>query len=532
VKFATQIINRVWLGGQLLAHRRFNAALAKPRHCQESILGSYIKANAATEFGRRHDFAHIRSVGDFQQRVPLSNYDDYTAAIARIGNGERNVLSTSPVRMLEPSSGSTSARKLVPYTAQLQTEIRRAIAPWLVDLARSVPSIRNGRSYWAITPTTGHELEAGSATEPVPVGFDSDSAYLGGWLAWMTSRVLLNCEDLSLVSDIGEFRRLTLLRLLAAPDLRLISVWHPTFFVLLLDELVASWPALLRDLETGVRPAGPVRGVSPNRARARKLAGVDPHYPESIWPELAVVSCWGDGHAARDCAALARYFPGTMIQSKGLLATEACISIPFAEKKPLAIRSHFFEFIDANENAKTSWELDQGESYSVVVTTGSGFCRYRLHDRIVVDGFVKSTPSIRFVGKEDSVSDLRGEKLSEAFVAGILGRLLPTLAPDAGFAMLAPSITAAMPRYTLFVDSDYACDDKMRIQLESELERNPNYAHCVHLGQLGSVGILRVGADATERYVERLRNRGQRLGVIKPIALSPLTDWEEILVEA
>jgi hypothetical protein len=518
MSLAAALVNRIWLAAQLPAYRHYRAALAEPRRCQEAILRRYLTANAATEFGMRHGFARIRSLTDFQRNVPLSTFDDYSEAVEQIGRGERDVLSASPVRMLEPSSGSTSARKLVPYTAALQAEFRRAIAPWLIDLVRTLPSLRNGRSYWSITPAQAqpqpqpecafdderaherpheteheHERECDGKTEHrnVPVGFDSDAAYLGGWLAWLTSRALLDCKDLGQVRDLSEFRRLTLLRLLAARDLRLISVWHPTFFSL--------------------------------------LGSCDPRVPASIWPKLALLSCWGDGHAARDCSALARRIPRVVVQSKGLLATEACVSIPFAGQKPLAIRSHLFEFLDVNENAKMSWELELGESYSVVVTTGGGFYRYRLRDRVMVDGFVEATPSIRFVGKEDSMSDLCGEKLSEAFVADILERLLRALAPDAGFAMLAPSMTSARPRYLLFLESELAHGDELQAALESELARNPNYAHCVRLGQIEPVGVLRVGRDAAARYVDRMQIQGRRLGAIKPVALSPLMEWEQTL---
>jgi hypothetical protein len=61
--------------------------------------------------------------------------------------------------------------------------------------------------------------------------------------------------------------------------------------------------------------------------------------------------------------------------------------------------------------------------------------------------------------------------------------------------------------------------------LEAELALNPNYAHCVRLGQLRSAAVARVDAAAAGRYLERLRQSGRRLGNIKPAALSTLTGW-------
>lgn len=521
---SARLVNRLWLGAARPSHARFRAALRQPRRAQEAILARCLEANARSEFGRRHRFDTIRTIGEFQARVPLSSYDDYADAIERIRAGAPGVLTAERVELLEPSSGSTRAAKLIPYTRELQGELRRAVAPWLADLARTEPAILDGVSYWSITPAAP-ALESRDAA--VRVGFDTDSAHLGGWLASLTRRALLDCDDLRHISDIAEFRRLTLLRLIGARDLRLISVWHPTFLTLLLDAMIAAWPALLRDLATGVPAADAVRGVRADPARARELDAADPDDVQTIWPDLAIVSCWGDGHAAAACAALAARVPRVHVQPKGLLATEACVSLPFAGSRPLAIRSHFFEFIDARGNVETAAELEDGATYSVVVTTGGGLYRYRLDDRIVVEGRLEQTPCIRFIGKQDCISDLRGEKLNEAFVAEILGRLLPTLAPGAAFAMLAPELESTTPRYALFIESVGRLDATLQARLETELARNPHYAHCVRLGQLAPVAIERVPAGAAERYLERLRGAGRRLGDIKPTALSPLAGWRE-----
>ena len=71
----------------------------------------------------------------------------------------------------------------------------------------------------------------------------------------------------------------------------------------------------------------------------------------------------------------------------------AIVTIPFAGRHPLAIGSHFFEFIDANGCARLAHQLERGVDYTVVVTTGGGLYRYRLADRVSVDGWCAATPS-------------------------------------------------------------------------------------------------------------------------------------------
>jgi GH3 auxin-responsive promoter len=525
MKLAASLINTAWVAAQYHGYRQFQQALRRPELEQQARLFHYLRSNASTTFGRRYSFGTIRSVAEFQERVPLSIYDDYESAVADIRAGVPNVLTSTKVRCLEPSSGSTRAAKLIPYTTELQSEFSRALAPWIVDLARSTPAILGGPAYWSITPALS-DMRAESATS-TPIGFETDSAYLGGWLEWLTSRTLVACDDLKHATELTQFQHHTLVRLLSQRELRLISVWHPTFLTLLLEAMVASWDQLLGAVAKGLPSAGRIRGTPPNPSRARELATADPRRPATVWPRLALLSCWGDGHAATLMSELQSRFPTTRVQPKGLIATEAFVSLPFAGAYPLAIRSHFFEFTDSQGRVCLPGQLVQGDTYSVLVTTGGGLYRYRLQDRITIHGFLEATPCIRFIGKEDSVCDLRGEKLSEGMVAGVLSRLLPEWAPQTRFALLAPESQGSAARYVLYLSTPDAPAPGLAEAIDSALLANPHYAHCIRLGQLQPVTIERVDSSAATRYLHRLREQGQRLGNIKPAALSPLTGWRE-----
>ena len=518
------LMNGAWLGANAPGYLHFKAALREPRAVQESLLNWYLRSNRQTVFGIKHQFQTIRSAREYQERVPLSTYDDYTDAINRIASGGQDVLTSSRVRLFEPTSGSTRGAKLIPFTHQLQEEIRRAVAPWIVDLARSQPTLIGGPAYWSISPVT--ELSVSSDSK-IPIGFDTDSAYLGGWFQSLVNRTLVQCHDLRCVSDIDEFRRRTLLRLLAARDLRLVSVWHPTFLTLLLEALVSTWPSLLTSLREGLPGDGAAKAMAPCLRRAAELEGADPERPMTIWPELKVISCWGDAQASTLLSDLRERFPNVRIQPKGLIATEAFVSVPFQQHYPLAVRSHFFEFIDDAGSAKFLWELKESNCYSVVVTTGGGLYRYLLRDRIRVTGFLDRTPSIRFIGKEDGISDLYGEKLSDSFIAEILARLLPEFAPETRFSLLAPEYERRAARYVLFIDSLANRPAEFADRLESELRENPHYAYCAHLGQLLPATIAPIERGSDRLYLAKLQADGARLGNIKPTALSSATNWRK-----
>src|SRR6476620_3852408 len=139
------IVNRMWREASRPALRRLHAGLLNPSDAQETLLRRYLRANQDTVFGCLHGFASIRSLRDYQATVPISTYDDMEPFVRRLASGEPNVLTHAPVERLVPSSGSTSATKLIPFTADLRREFSRAVDAWMADLLMTVPSLANGR---------------------------------------------------------------------------------------------------------------------------------------------------------------------------------------------------------------------------------------------------------------------------------------------------------------------------------------------------------------------------------------------------
>ncbi|HEV2854596.1 MAG TPA: GH3 auxin-responsive promoter family protein [Thermoanaerobaculia bacterium] len=498
-----------WIAANAGGYLRFRLALEKPEETQQSILLLYLRENAETAFGRQHRFSGIRTVREFQERVPWTTYTDFAPWIDRIASGENAVLTRSPVRALELTSGSSAAAKRIPYTAALQAEIRRAVAPWIFDLYKNRPRLALGCAYWSITPVA---MDEERAEGPVKVGFEEDSEYLGGFWKRLVDSTLAVPGSVRFARDVDSFRFSTLRSLLRRRDLTVISVWHPSFLTLLMSALPRFWNDLLRDLES---------------LRAAELRRLGPDDLTRIWPRLGLISCWGDGHAALHLEEVRRAFPGVEIQPKGLLATEGFVTIPFQGSWPVAIRSHFFEFLPADGSGpRLVHELEKGGVYSAVLTTGGGLYRYRLEDRVEVTGFVGRTPSLRFLGKEGHVSDLRGEKLHESFVAAALERSFRRTATAPRFALLAPE-DGAVPGYVLYVESA-ALSPGLAQAVEEELAGNPHYRLCTALGQLAPVKVFRIEKDAFPFYLRRCREQGQRMGDVKALALSPVSGWSAI----
>jgi hypothetical protein len=542
------VANAAWLLSQAPAYRAFRTAVDQPRETQRRRLLEILRANAASDYGRRFEFARVATEREYQDAVPVATADDLAPWIDAVGDGRLNVLTTEPVLVMEATGGSTGGAKPVPYTASLLREIQRAVGAWLVDLYTHRPALLRGGAYWSVSPPARpREMTRGG----IPVGFAADTEYFGRVGRWALRRLILTPPELASVPDMTASRYVALRFLLDTPDLAFVSVWHPSFLTLLVEPLARWAPQLVDDVArgrlTGPAPLPPAlaaaltRRLRPRPQRASELrallASTGTLRPVDVWPRLRLISCWTDGAAAHFAGDLAASFPGVEIQGKGLLATEGVVSIPLVGHRgaAIAVTSHFYEFADLDDprmRPRLADEVEVGRKYAVLLTTGGGLYRYALGDAVRVVGHVGNTPLVRFVGRTGQVSDLCGEKLVEAHVTSVLERAVASVAVRSTFLMLVPEWDRP-PGYVLLAEST-ASDVRLAdlaAAVERGLRENPAYSHCRALGQLGAVRACRVGPTAVARYVERCVALGQRAGAIKPVALHRDTGWTEHLTQ-
>lgn len=432
-------------------------------------LAALLDRNRHCDYLRRHGAP--QTLAEFRDRLPVVAYDTLVADIERVASGEPDVLFSGRPLAFERTGGSAGGSKLIPYSAEGLADIRRAVLPWLAEtLCRHRIE---GRVYFAISPAARMpETLAG-----VPVGL-TDAAYLGDAAgAWLIAHSAVPV-DLTACTDIGRWRAETLRHLAVANDLELISVWSPTFLL-------------------------------------RLLEGPDsPGTPECLWPRLKVLSCWLSGPSAAYAERLRALFPHAAIEQKGLLSTEAVVTVPNADGRPQLVAQGFTEFRDAAGGIVDAEEIEIGGEYEAIVTTASGLYRYATGDRVRHVGWGREgRPVLEFLGRNALVSDLVGEKLCDAFV-------VDCLAGWNGFATLLPD--AEQPGYVLVSETPFAADAVANV--ETRLSRNPQYDYARRLGQLAPLrGLHRPRAFAVVEA--EMRSRGVRLGDVKPTALRREAFW-------
>ena len=523
--------NWLWIRLDTREYHRFLRTLDGVEEVQRQYLMSLLRQNVKTEYGMRHSFADLSSVEEYQQAVPLTNYEHYSPYIEDIAQGKQGVLTHEPVLLFEPSSGTSSASKLIPYTQSLKVEFQRGIAPWVVSLFRRKPELLRGSAYWSISPPMTRERYYGE----IPVGFNEDAEYLGFMGRWLHGQVTAAPQEVTRLTDADAFKLQTLVHLLAAESLALISVWSPTFLTLLLTQLIDNQDEILwllekSELAGGVKRAEMIQSIM-QREQEDSLF-------ERIWPNLSVISCWTHGPSEMYAKEIQKYFPNVEIQGKGLVATEAFVSLPLLPDcdPVLAVNSHFFEFGDTESgDIYLAHEVEEGKVYSVIVTTSGGLYRYRLGDLVRVTGFFHGAPTLRFVAKERAVSDLFGEKLHADHVQRSAADVFSRCSIEPPFFLLAPvknpNETVA---YSLFLDTGSMTTEQaelLRDTLDKRLCENFHYAHCRNMGQLGALQLFLIDRSSgapEEIFVREMQRRGQKLGDIKPAILDKEMGWEQL----
>ncbi len=93
--------------------------LKYPNEVQEELLINLIRLAENTVLGKQYDFDSIRTYHTFQERVPISTYEDLEPLIERTRKGEQNVFWNEPIKWFAKSSGTTNAKsKFIPVSGK------------------------------------------------------------------------------------------------------------------------------------------------------------------------------------------------------------------------------------------------------------------------------------------------------------------------------------------------------------------------------------------------------------------------------
>ncbi len=119
MKMLTSLVR--WINMKRL--KQIDLFMQHPWEVQERTLFGLLQKAAGTWWGQRYDLGSIRTVRQFQVRLPLQQYEDLAPHVERLREGETNLLWPGKIRWFAKSSGTTSSRsKFIPVSREALEE--------------------------------------------------------------------------------------------------------------------------------------------------------------------------------------------------------------------------------------------------------------------------------------------------------------------------------------------------------------------------------------------------------------------------
>jgi hypothetical protein len=369
---------------------------------QERTLLRLIRHAKGTVFGREHQFERIRSIDDYQRRVPLRDYESFWSEYWRQPFPFlEGVTWPEAIPYFALSSGTTSGTtKYIPISRHLLGSIQRAGLTSLALFLNAHPGIPlfTGRMFFLGGSTALDECGMGNGEwgkknkgifphSPFPIRHSIRAGDLSGITAVETSPLLRPYTfppvELALQRD-WEKKLWQLAERAAQLPITMLSG-------------VPSWLLVLFD-------------------RVKQVTGRN--HIADVWPMLRLIFHGGTTFEpyrtlfAREVGSTDVHFFETYAASEGFLAAED----PRYQRLRLLTDHHlFFEFVpveelgSANPRRHTLANLEIGVQYAVVLTTCAGLWSYVLGDTICFES--RTPPLLRFTGRTRYFLSAFGEHL-------------------------------------------------------------------------------------------------------------------------
>lgn len=256
--FKYVILNRLFIFFCKKSYKNFVSNIkskSKIRETQEKILLEILKTNKNTEylkiFETESQILNAENekelIEKFQNKIPIVNYEDIKEFVEREKSGESNVLLSDKIKLFELTSGSTSDVKYIPYTENFLKSYMNGVFSWIYDLYQNNKNLFLGSSYWSVSPIL--KREAVTSGE-IRVGIEDDTSYFNKISAFFLNKLFTVPKEIKNTQNMEDFLLITAVFLLLSENLAMISVWSPSFLMILLDFIEKNHKAICKILKS------------------------------------------------------------------------------------------------------------------------------------------------------------------------------------------------------------------------------------------------------------------------------------------
>ena len=444
----------------------------------EKRLLKVIKKNKNTAIGKKYCFSKIKTIKDFQRKIPYTTYNDYIEYIEKTANtGEQKLITSDKICFFAATSGTTGAYKKIPI-------VKRTFVPFLkngtifaYNLKKEMKKKKNGALYGKIL-----NLSESSTIDITPSGIK-----VGVVTGYFTSRFksilsTLTCipkEVIGFEKDV-DMKYINARFALEEENVICINSVFMSALTDLFNYIEENIEVILKDIENGtiddsIKMPEKIRKkfqkrLKPNKKRAEELrkifresgnySGIIP----KIWKRMSLVISIGTGDFSPYKEKMRKYCSKQVPFSFSMFAaSEATIANTLEvedQNYSLIFDGGFYEFleIDGNNQPLLMNELEIGKEYEIVVTNYAGLYRYLLKDVVKVVGYNGKVPIIQYAYRKNQLVNVSGLHLTaEQFVNIIKG--------------YEKALNINIVDYSLYVDTDYS-PVRMVVFIETEKSIN------------------------------------------------------------
>ncbi len=342
-----------WYAGR--RRRALEGLWRRPAETQEVALRALLWSASDTEFGLAHGFRSIRTVAQYQERVPVREYEDFQPFWQRAVAGARSVTWPGRCRDWVKTSGTTSGDKVIPVSREAFASHRRG--GWDAFL---LACSRVGARHLMGGPM----LFLGGSTRLKEAGAGCRVGDLSGLVVRRLPPGIRGRyspgPDIGAIQD-WERRIEAIAELAAAQDLRLIS-GMPSWMVVLFERV----------------------------ARRRQAAGRPVRDLAECWPQLRVLIHGGVSFAPY-ASVLEEWLGRRLHRIEVYPASEGFVGVQTEASGGVTLMLDygiFYEFVpvedvgSARPRRHTVADVDLHRAYAVVMSTPGGLWSYLLGDTI------------------------------------------------------------------------------------------------------------------------------------------------------
>ena len=113
------LLSKVFLYLFKLRFRKIRHFIEYPISVQGKVFQYLISKGSYTLWGKKYKYSQIKTIKDFQRKIPLSTYEDIFPYIEKMMNGERDILWPGKIKWFAKSSGTTNDKsKYIPVSKE------------------------------------------------------------------------------------------------------------------------------------------------------------------------------------------------------------------------------------------------------------------------------------------------------------------------------------------------------------------------------------------------------------------------------